>query len=128
MDGFQHGYAIPAAQVKHLAFFSFLFRYQVLESKRMGMGDITYMNEIADAGAIAGRIIISIYLHLRQLSHCCLGNGRNQVGRPANGKFTDDSGRMCANRIEIPQQNSVVIILDLENSLMICSPICLVYP
>src|SRR6266853_5848658 len=45
----------------------------------MGMGQITYMDVVANARPIIGRIVVSENLHLRSLTGRCLKNNWNQV-------------------------------------------------
>ncbi len=99
---------------------------QVFDGKCMSMGNIAYMDEIADAASIAGIIIGAMNGHLRQFANGCLGNGGNEIGWFADWHFANQDAWMSANRIEITEKDTLKRCAVLENSLMICSPICLV--
>src|SRR6185312_7401003 len=70
----------------------------------MSMGNIAYMNIVADTRSVTGWIIITINNHLWQFPDGSLGNCRNQVLRLAQWQFTNECRRMCTYRVKISQQ------------------------
>ena len=73
----------------------------------MRMGDIAHMYIIPDAGSVAGGIICSKYFHLRNFADGGLGNGRNQVGGPADREVHRSIPVGCApTGIKIAKKNA----------------------
>ena len=71
----------------------------------MGLGQVDYVDEVALAGPVGGGIVVPEDRKALALPYGGLRDERHQVVRDAPGEFTDQSGRMGADRIEVPQRD-----------------------
>ena len=71
----------------------------------MSLGKVHDMDIVTHTGAVDRRIVVAPDTQVFQRAVCHPGNIRHQVVRNAVGHFPNQSGRMCADRIEIPKQH-----------------------
>ena len=83
-----------------------LFLCNIFKGKNVCAGQVRNMNVVADAGSVAGRIVVSKNAYLFPLSACNLHHNRQKVCRILF-KAVKLTGRIVACRIKIAQSRKV---------------------
>ena len=86
----------------------FLFVVQdAVHSCYVSLCQVYYVDVITDARTVGGVVVITEYGQLFTDTDSGLSQVRDEVLRNSIGQFTDKSCRMCTNRVEVAQQDSM---------------------
>ena len=73
----------------------------------MCLGKVHDVDIVPQTGAVRSRVVVAENAQAGAFAYCSLGDERHEVVRHSAWKFSDESRRMCAYRIEIPQRNAL---------------------
>ena len=73
----------------------------------MGLGKVYDVDEVAQAGAVGGGIVVAEDIQAGTFPHCGLGDEGHQVVGDAARQFADQGAGMCADGVEVPQQDAL---------------------
>ena len=79
------------------------FGKEYFEGRDMCLGEINYMNEVTNARAVRSRVIVPEDGQSRSVPGCNLGEIGGEIVGGSEGEFPDESGGMCADRVEIAE-------------------------
>lgn len=79
------------------------FGKECFEGRDMRLGEVDHMDEVADPGAIRSRVIVPEDGQSRSVPGCNLGEIGDEIVGGSEGQFADESGVMCADRVEIAE-------------------------
>src|SRR6185295_17981924 len=100
LDHFEHAVATTGAEVHRQ---QVRLPLESLERGQVSLSEIHDVDVVPNAGPIGGRIVRTVNGKLRQDACRDLGNIRHQVVRRAARIFTDQSGFMGTDRVEVTQ-------------------------
>ena len=106
VDEAEHGASVAGAEVEDFEAGGVILAEQALEGHYVSLGQVVDVDVVADAGSVRSVVIVAEDGQLLAYAGRCLGQVWHEVLRHSVGEFADAGRRVCADGVEVAQQDA----------------------